>query len=59
MQSRALAGAIATEQSDEFVLADSQARAMDHLCLAIGDVQIFDFEKCVHAPRYTRITSGS
>ena len=59
MQSRAFAGAVAAEQRDEFALPDSQADAVHHLSLAIGDVQILDFEECAHAPRYTRMTSGS
>src|SRR5258708_806328 len=59
MQRRAFARSIPAEQRDELSFQNSKADAMHDFRFAVSDVQVFDFEKIAHAPRYTRMTSGS
>ncbi len=59
VQCRAFACSIPSEQRDEFTLRDGKRDAVHDFRFAISDVQVFNFEKSAHAPRYTRMTSGS
>src|SRR5207245_1827772 len=59
VQRRRLASAIAAKKGHELTRRNAERDAMDDLGLAVGHGKILDFQQRAHAPRYTRMTSGS